>query len=99
MNSVRSCHRQTHDGENYASILTAWELLKQFTGQAEKQDPSNFTEDLLGEMNEHIADTDGIRLPWVWIMEILLSEAVQDLSREGVSELKSSAGTGVYSNK
>jgi hypothetical protein len=25
-------------------------------------------------MNEHVANTDGIRLSWVWIMEILLSE-------------------------
>jgi hypothetical protein len=69
--------------ENYAAILTAWELLKQFAGMADGQgqgqgqennDPGHFTEDLIGEMNEHIADTDGIRLPWVWIMEILLSE-------------------------
>ncbi|MEO3953860.1 hypothetical protein ABH309_05275, partial [Chromobacterium piscinae] len=33
-----------------------------------------FIEDLLAEMNSHIVDTDGSRLPWVWIMEILLSE-------------------------
>jgi hypothetical protein len=79
--------------ENYAAILTAWELMKHFTGQAEEQDPGHFIEDLIEEMNEHIADTDGIRLPWVWIMETLLSEAVQDLSREDVSGLKSSAGS------
>jgi hypothetical protein len=65
--------------ENYAAILTTWELLKQFAGIAdgkneENNDPGYFTEDLIGEMNEHIADTDGICLPWVWIMEILLSE-------------------------
>ena len=25
-------------------------------------------------MNHHLSDTDGTRLPWVWIMEIFLSE-------------------------
>lgn len=28
----------------------------------------------IAEMSPHIANTDGTRLPWVWIMEILLSE-------------------------
>lgn len=58
--------------ENYAAILMAWELLCSFA----KINPAQgqFIEDLTREMNEHIADTDGMRLPWVWIMEILLSE-------------------------
>ncbi|MCX9154994.1 hypothetical protein OPU71_02515 [Niveibacterium sp. 24ML] len=35
---------------------------------------TGFTEDVIAKMNGHIADTDGVRLPWVWITEILLSE-------------------------
>jgi hypothetical protein len=58
--------------ENYAAILTAWHLLTRFANLDLEQ--GNFIDDLMAEMNEHIADTDGIRLPWVWIMEILLSE-------------------------
>lgn len=58
--------------ENYAAILTAWELLCKFAGIAPSQ--GGFVEDLIGEMNGHIGETDGLRLPWVWIMEIALSE-------------------------
>ena len=58
--------------ENYAAILTAWELLAKFAGIDVNQ--GGFIEDLLTEMNVHISDTNGTRLPWVWIMEILLSE-------------------------
>lgn len=58
--------------ENYAAILTAWALLCEFADIDITQ--GDFIEDLLSEMNNHIADTDGTRLPWVWIMEILLSE-------------------------
>jgi len=58
--------------ENYAAVLTSWALLSEFSeidlGQG------RFVDDLIGEMNAHLADTDGTRLPWVWIMEILLSE-------------------------
>ncbi|EHP41244.1 hypothetical protein OR16_21136 [Cupriavidus basilensis OR16] len=58
--------------ENYAAMLTAWALLAEFAGI--DVDQGGFAEDLIAEMNSHIADTDGTRLPWVWIMEILLSE-------------------------
>ncbi len=58
--------------ENYAVILTAWHLLCEFSDIDVEQ--GDFSSDLVAEMNEHIAETDGIRLPWVWIMEILLSE-------------------------
>lgn len=58
--------------ENYAAILTAWALLCEFAEIDIEQ--GQFIPDLLAEMNSHIADTDGTRLPWVWIMEILLSE-------------------------
>lgn len=58
--------------ENYAAIMTAWALLCEF---AELDvDQGAFVDDLLTEMNAHIAETNGTRLPWVWIMEILLSE-------------------------
>lgn len=58
--------------ENYAAVLTGWALLCEFAEIDLAQ--GGFIEDLLAEMNSHIADTDGTRLPWVWIMEILLSE-------------------------
>ncbi len=58
--------------EDYAAIMTAWALLAEF---AEIDvDQGAFVDDLLAEMNAHIAETNGTRLPWVWIMEILLSE-------------------------
>ncbi|MDB0572047.1 toprim domain-containing protein [Ralstonia solanacearum] len=58
--------------ENYAAIMTAWALLAEFAQIDVEQ--GGFVDDLLTEMNAHIAETDGTRLPWVWIMEILLSE-------------------------
>lgn len=58
--------------ENYAAVMTAWALLTEFAEIDVEQ--GGFVDDLLAEMNAHIADTDGTRLPWVWIMEILLSE-------------------------
>ncbi|MFC0127159.1 toprim domain-containing protein [Ralstonia solanacearum] len=58
--------------ENYAAIMTAWALLAEFAQIDVEQ--GGFVDDLLIEMNAHIAETDGTRLPWVWIMEILLSE-------------------------
>ncbi|MCT7315251.1 toprim domain-containing protein [Ralstonia sp. CHL-2022] len=58
--------------ENYAAIMTAWALLAEF---AEIDvDQGAFVDDALAEMNAHIAETNGSRQPWVWIMEILLSE-------------------------
>ncbi len=58
--------------ENYAGIMSAWSLLCEFAGIDVKQ--GDFIRDMVTEMNAHIADTDGARLPWVWIVEILLSE-------------------------
>lgn len=58
--------------ENYAAVLTAWRLLSEFADFDVEQ--GGFIEDVMVEMNQHMADTDGTRLPWVWIMEILLSE-------------------------
>lgn len=58
--------------ENYAAVLTGWALLCEFAEIDTEQ--CQFIKDLLAEMNSHIADTDGSRLPWVWITEILLSE-------------------------
>lgn len=58
--------------ENYAAVLAAWDLLCEFadlpTGQG------NFVADLVAEMNAHIAETDGLRLPWIWIVELLINE-------------------------
>lgn len=58
--------------ENYAAVLLSWSLLCDFAGIDREQ--GDFAGDLIGEMNCHIAETNGVRLPWVWIMEILLSE-------------------------
>lgn len=58
--------------QNYAVIGVAWALLAEFVGVDAQQ--GSFIDDLAEEMNVHLADTDGARLPWVWIMEILLSE-------------------------
>lgn len=58
--------------ENYAAVLLAWALLADFAGIAQEQ--GRFIDDCIAEMNSHLMDTDGTRLPWVWIMEILLSE-------------------------
>ncbi|WP_205730879.1 toprim domain-containing protein [Bordetella hinzii] len=58
--------------ENYAAVLVAWVLLAEFAGIEATQ--GSFAEDLMAEMNAHIVDTNGTRLPWVWIMEIVLSE-------------------------
>ncbi len=58
--------------ENYAAVLTAWALLSDYADFAQEQ--GGFIEDTIAEMNSHLMDTDGTRLPWVWIMEILLSE-------------------------
>lgn len=57
---------------NYAALLTAWRLLCDFAGLDEAQ--GAFKRDLIAVMNCHIAETDADREPWVWIMEILLSE-------------------------
>ncbi len=58
--------------QNYACILTAWALLADFADFAIEQ--GGFIHDVLKEMNDHLSDTDGTRLPWVWIMEIFFSE-------------------------
>lgn len=57
---------------NYAAVLLAWKLLCEFAGIDEAH--GGFIDDLVGEMNVHLADTVADREPWVWIMEILLSE-------------------------
>ncbi len=57
---------------NYAAIMTAWRLLCDFAEI--DRDQGEFIPDVLAEMNGHIAETDADREPWVWIIEILLSE-------------------------
>jgi len=58
--------------ENYAALFTAWSLLVEFCGL----DVSKFTlaADLVGQMNRHIAETASEREPWVWILEVVMSE-------------------------
>ncbi len=57
---------------NYAAVLAAWKLLCEFAETSENQ--GDFIGSLIEEMNVHIAETVADREPWVWIMEIILSE-------------------------
>ncbi|MCE5180498.1 MAG: toprim domain-containing protein [Betaproteobacteria bacterium] len=57
---------------NYAAILTCWRLMCEFAGLDISQ--GDFEDDVLSEMNGHIKDTSADREPWVWIVEIVLSE-------------------------
>lgn len=57
---------------NYSGMLTAWTLLAEFTGLPDTW--ANVPRDILAEMNRHLSATKATRHPWVWIMEIILSE-------------------------
>lgn len=57
---------------NYAALLTAWRLLAEFAEIDAKQ--GGLVQDLVGQMNAHIAETSADREPWVWIMEMVLAE-------------------------
>ncbi|MGK7345000.1 MAG: toprim domain-containing protein [Candidatus Nitrospinota bacterium M3_3B_026] len=57
---------------NYAAVLFSWRLLCEFAGIDESR--GGFIDDLVEEMNVHLAETVADREPWVWIMEIALSE-------------------------
>lgn len=58
--------------DNYAGLLTAWALLQDFAGLARDEIP--LTPALVQEMNEHISQTDAMRQPWVWVVEVILHE-------------------------
>lgn len=58
--------------ENYAAVLAAWDLLCEFADIPVGQ--GDFIVALISEMNAHIAETDGKRLPWIWIVELLINE-------------------------
>lgn len=57
---------------NYSAVLAAWRLLAEFAGIDRAQ--GDFETALIAEMNGHIGETSADREPWVWIVEILLSE-------------------------
>jgi len=57
---------------NYAGILASWGLLCDWLELDREQ--GEFPADLLQTMNQHIAETNAEREPWVWIVEILFSE-------------------------
>jgi hypothetical protein len=57
---------------NYAALATAWLLLCEFAGIA--NDQNRFPDDLIQEMNSHIMESRSEREPWIWILEIILSE-------------------------
>lgn len=58
--------------DNYAGLLVAWRLLRDFAGIEAGEIP--FETALVQEMNEHIAETSADREPWVWIVEVILFE-------------------------
>ena len=58
--------------ENYAALMLAWELLCEFASI--DRDQGDFRTNLIEAMNTHIGETSTDREPWVWILEILLSE-------------------------
>ncbi len=57
---------------NYAALAVAWRLLAEFAGIPPGE--GGFLNDLGAELNAHLTETDADREPWVWIVEILLSE-------------------------
>lgn len=57
---------------NYAAVLTAWGLLCKFAGLA--TETGNFPRDVRAMLNGHLLDSKADREPWVWIMELVLSE-------------------------
>lgn len=57
---------------NYAATAVAWHLLCAFMDLP--LETGNFLGDLTKQMNQHIAETQATRHPWVWIIEKLLSE-------------------------
>ena len=57
---------------NYAALSVAWRLLCEFADVPVEQ--GGFLNDLRREMNSHIKDTSGDREPWVWILELVLSD-------------------------
>jgi hypothetical protein len=57
---------------NYAALVTCWRLLCEFAGADHAM--GGFETDVMAVMNEHVSETVADREPWVWILEILLSE-------------------------
>ena len=57
---------------NYAAVMTAAGLLMDFAGCEELVD--EFFDQLVTEMNRHMAATSHDREPWVWILEHILSD-------------------------
>lgn len=57
---------------NYAAVLLAWRHLCDFAGMDHSE--GHFPRDLMAEMNGHISESSSDRQPWVWILEMVLSE-------------------------
>jgi len=57
---------------NYAAVRAAWVLLCEFADIDLSQ--GGFIRDLTAQMNAHITESKGDRQPWVWIVDLLLSE-------------------------
>lgn len=57
---------------NYAAVLTAWGLICDFAGIA--TETGEFPRDVRALLNGHLVDSKADREPWVWILELVLSE-------------------------
>lgn len=57
---------------NYAAVLTAWGLVCDFAGIA--TETGEFPRDVRTLLNGHLVDSKADREPWVWILELVLSE-------------------------
>lgn len=57
---------------NYAAVLTAWGLICDFAGIA--TETGEFPRDVRAMLNGHLVDSKADREPWVWILELVLSE-------------------------
>lgn len=57
---------------NYASLILAWSLVCEFAGIEDAGDVVK--NNIVAEMNQHIAQTSKDREPYVWILEKLASE-------------------------
>lgn len=58
--------------ENYGAVFAAWRLLTEFAGLPVEH--GDFLRDVRADMNAHIKDSACDREPWVWILELLVSE-------------------------
>ena len=63
--------------ENHAAFMASWRILAEFADF--DQSYTGYEQDLISQMNTHLLETKADRKPWVWIMEVILSEIDSNL--------------------